>query len=143
MLTGARLGEVRTATFDQFNLELAIWTKQAAYTKQRRVHRIPISAEAVALSGRIPWRRMAREGEFTACYIGISFYREAGGQQLFTSAAQMFDERGRGFILNLPCTAGFFFGESDGSEKHDDLQFVAKAREALAAGLTVFYSSWW
>jgi hypothetical protein len=31
MLTGARLGEVRTATFDQFNLELAIWTKQAAY----------------------------------------------------------------------------------------------------------------
>jgi integrase len=44
MLTGARLGEVRTATFDQFNLELAIWTKQAAYTKQRRVHRIPISA---------------------------------------------------------------------------------------------------
>jgi len=50
-------------------------------------------------TGRIPWRRRAREGEFTACYVGISFYREAGGQQLFTSAAQMFDERGRGFIL--------------------------------------------
>ena len=50
-------------------------------------------------SGRIPWRRMPKEGEFTACYIGISFYREVGGQQLFTSAAQMFDERGRGFIL--------------------------------------------
>lgn len=49
MLTGARLGEVRTATFDQFNLDLAIWTKQAAYTKQRRIHRIPISHEAVAL----------------------------------------------------------------------------------------------
>ena len=38
-----------TATFDQFNLDLAIWTKQAAYTKQRRVHRVPISHEAVAL----------------------------------------------------------------------------------------------
>lgn len=50
-------------------------------------------------SGRIPWRRMPQEGEFSACYIGISFYREVGGQQLFTSAAQMFDERGRGFIL--------------------------------------------
>jgi len=49
MLTGARLGEVRTATFDQFNLDLAIWTKQAAYTKQRRIHRVPISHEAVAL----------------------------------------------------------------------------------------------
>ena len=50
-------------------------------------------------TGRIPWRRMPQDGEFTACYIGISFYREVGGQQLFTSAAQMFDERGRGFIF--------------------------------------------
>lgn len=50
-------------------------------------------------SGRIPWRKMHHDGEYTACYIGISFYREVGGQQLFTSAAQMFDERGRGFIL--------------------------------------------
>ena len=49
--------------------------------------------------GRIPWRRLPQEGEYTACYVGISFYREVGGQQLFTSAAQMFDERGRGFIL--------------------------------------------
>ncbi len=50
-------------------------------------------------SGRIPWRRMPKEGEYTACYVGISFYREVGGPDLFTSAAQMFDERGRGFIL--------------------------------------------
>jgi hypothetical protein len=50
-------------------------------------------------TGRIPWRKMPQDGEFTACYIGVSFYREVGGQQLFTSAAQMFDERGRGFIL--------------------------------------------
>lgn len=44
---------------------------------------------------------------------------------------------------NLPPTSGFFFGASDGSKREDDLSFVAKAREALAAGLTVFYSSWW
>jgi hypothetical protein len=50
-------------------------------------------------SGRIPWRRLPKEGEYTSCYIGISFYREVGGQQLFTSSAQMFDERGRGFVL--------------------------------------------
>lgn len=43
----------------------------------------------------------------------------------------------------LPATDGPFFGESDGSETEDDLQFVAKARDALAAGLTVFYTSWW
>lgn len=50
-------------------------------------------------SGRVPWRRLPTEGEFKSCYIGISFYRGVGGQQLWTSSAQMFDERGRGFIL--------------------------------------------
>jgi hypothetical protein len=44
---------------------------------------------------------------------------------------------------NLPPTTGFFFGQSDGTEIADDLAFVTRAREALAAGLTVFYSSWW
>jgi hypothetical protein len=43
----------------------------------------------------------------------------------------------------LPSTSGFFFGASDGTEFEGDLQFIGKAREAFAAGLTVFYSSWW
>lgn len=43
----------------------------------------------------------------------------------------------------MPLTQGFFFGETDGSELEDDLAFIAKAREAIAAGLTVYYDSWW
>lgn len=50
-------------------------------------------------SGKVPWRRMPEEGEFTACYIGVSFFKDAETDQIWTSAAQMFDERGRGFIL--------------------------------------------
>lgn len=49
LLTGARLGEVRCARFDQFDLEHAVWLKQAATTKQRKVHRLPLSSAAVAL----------------------------------------------------------------------------------------------
>lgn len=44
---------------------------------------------------------------------------------------------------NLPRTDGFFFGESDGSEQADDLEFIAKAREAQARQQAVVYSSWW
>ncbi len=44
---------------------------------------------------------------------------------------------------SLPQTAGFFFGETDGTESQDDLAFIAKAREAIAAGYTVYYDSWW
>ncbi len=49
LLTGSRVGEVRQARFEQFNLELGSWSKPAASTKQRRIHRIPISAEVAAI----------------------------------------------------------------------------------------------
>lgn len=45
---------------------------------------------------------------------------------------------------SLPSTAGFFFGsDSDDYYKEKDLEFIQKAREALDAGLTVEYNSWW
>ncbi len=49
MLTGARVGEVRTARFDQFNLDYAIWSKPASTTKQRKIHRVPISQDVAAI----------------------------------------------------------------------------------------------
>ena len=49
MLTGARVGEVRTARFEQFNLDYAIWSKPASTTKQRKIHRVPISQDVVAI----------------------------------------------------------------------------------------------
>lgn len=49
MLTGARVGEVRTARFEQFNLDYAIWSKPASTTKQRKIHRVPISQDVVTI----------------------------------------------------------------------------------------------
>lgn len=49
MLTGARVGEVRTARFEDFNLEFGTWSKPASTTKQRKIHRIPISEDVARL----------------------------------------------------------------------------------------------
>ena len=49
MLTGARLGEVRQARFEQFNLEHMSWSKPPTMTKQRRVHRVPISDQTATI----------------------------------------------------------------------------------------------
>lgn len=49
MLTGARVGEVRQARFEQFNLDYAIWSKPASTTKQRKIHRVPISQDVVTI----------------------------------------------------------------------------------------------
>ena len=49
MLTGARRGEVLGATWEMFDLENGVWTKPSAHTKQRRLHRVPLSGPAVQL----------------------------------------------------------------------------------------------
>lgn len=49
MLTGARVGEVRQARFEHFHLEHLTWSKPASMTKQRKVHRLPISDEAASI----------------------------------------------------------------------------------------------
>lgn len=49
LLTGARRGEVIQATWEELDLERGVWVKPSAHTKQRREHRVPLSAAAVAL----------------------------------------------------------------------------------------------
>ena len=49
ILTAARSGEVRVATWAEIDLEAAIWTVPAARTKARRTHRVPLAPEALAL----------------------------------------------------------------------------------------------
>lgn len=50
-------------------------------------------------AGKVPWRLLPAQAEYRTSYLGIGFYRDLDGQQLWTSTAQMFDERGRGLIL--------------------------------------------
>ena len=49
LLTGARRGEVLGATWSQFDLDAGVWVKPASTTKQRKLHRVPLSAAATAL----------------------------------------------------------------------------------------------
>ena len=70
LLTGARRMEVLAATWDQFDLEAGVWTKPAATTKTRRLHRVPLSAPALQLlatvkeaAGRSPYLFPGRGGD--------------------------------------------------------------------------------
>jgi len=50
-------------------------------------------------------------------------------------------------VLNnlLPETQGFFFGTNppDDYTKNQDMEFIAKAKVAIAGGDAVYYDSWW
>ena len=49
MLTVARSGEVRLATWDEMDLDAGVWTIPAARMKAKRDHRVPLSGRALAI----------------------------------------------------------------------------------------------
>ncbi|HEV2562262.1 MAG TPA: site-specific integrase [Rhizomicrobium sp.] len=53
MLTGARRNEVLHARWDMFDLDKGVWVKPSAHTKQRKEHRVPLSAPATQLLAEI------------------------------------------------------------------------------------------
>lgn len=54
MLCASRSGEVRGATWDEFDLDASLWTIPAARMKADREHRVPLSTEAVAIVEAMP-----------------------------------------------------------------------------------------
>lgn len=53
LLTGARIGEVLSARWQDFDLERGVWTKPSHHTKQKRTEHLPLSQAAVAVLVRI------------------------------------------------------------------------------------------
>jgi integrase len=49
ILTAARSGEVRGATWDEFDLEAGLWTISAAHMKAEREHVVPLTAPAIRI----------------------------------------------------------------------------------------------
>ena len=49
LLTGARSGEVLSATWSQFNLKAGTWSKPSSHTKQKAEHIVPLSGPAVVV----------------------------------------------------------------------------------------------
>jgi len=49
LLTGCRKSEALAMTWDQVDLQAGVWVKPSAHTKQKKAHRVPLSAPAVQL----------------------------------------------------------------------------------------------
>lgn len=54
ILTACRSGEVRVATWEEFDMGAKLWTIPAKRMKAAREHRVPLSAAAMALLASIP-----------------------------------------------------------------------------------------
>ena len=77
LLTGARRNEVLSATWDQFDLERGVWIKPSSHTKQKRLHRVPLSGAAKDLLAKM--KLAAVEGGYSSPYI---FPGDATGKPL-------------------------------------------------------------
>jgi hypothetical protein len=50
-------------------------------------------------AGGAPWRLIRDETDLTCCFVGVSFYKTLDGSTIYTSSAQVFNERGKGLIV--------------------------------------------
>ena len=57
MLTGCRPSEAMRAAWAEFDKEPGYWIKPSAHTKQRKVHKVPLSPPAIELIGRLRKKR--------------------------------------------------------------------------------------
>jgi integrase len=57
MVTGCRPGEAMKATWIQMETEPGVWLKRSAHTKQRKVHRLPLSAPSLAMLEQLKEKR--------------------------------------------------------------------------------------
>lgn len=63
ILTAARSGEVRGATWDEIDTKTAVWTVPAERMKAGREHRVPLSPQALAVLEKVRAIRVGRAGE--------------------------------------------------------------------------------
>lgn len=49
LLTGSRIGEVVSATWDQFDFDRGVWIKPSHHTKQKRTEHVPLADATMAL----------------------------------------------------------------------------------------------
>lgn len=64
LYTGARRGEVLSAEWKQFDLEVRTWTKPSAHTKTKKTHTVPLSDAAMAVLSNMHDER-ARSGKLS------------------------------------------------------------------------------
>ncbi|WP_037468331.1 tyrosine-type recombinase/integrase [Sinorhizobium fredii] len=72
LLIGARRGEVEAAKWDQFDLTAGVWTKPGSTTKQKTIHRVPLSAPARQLLSELREEAEAKakkKGEAVSEYV--------------------------------------------------------------------------
>lgn len=70
VLTAARSGEVREATWSEIDLEAKVWTVPAKRMKARREHRVPLSPPAMATLGAVAPLRPADGGGSALVFPG-------------------------------------------------------------------------
>lgn len=72
MLTAARSGEVRGATWTEFDLDAKVWTVPASRMKAEKEHRVPLTAHTIKLLNALP-----RQAEDESPFV---FFAPRGGK---------------------------------------------------------------
>jgi integrase len=149
LLTGARRGEVQAMRWGDLDLTAGVWTKPASLTKQRALHRVPLSAPARQLLAELEAERDGAEFVFGGRFGAHRVELKAAWAALCKSARisnlrihdlrHSFASQAASMGLSLP-TIGALLGHTQPSTTHryshliDDV--LRRATESIGAQLS-------
>lgn len=94
LLTGARIGEVLSARWDDFDLDRSVWIKPSHHTKQKRTEHLPLSSASVALIDRMAkLRREKSDNVFPSARVEGPIRDLKAFWRAVTKAAELHDYR--------------------------------------------------
>ena len=131
----ARKGEPQEITeeFTYTGADGVLYTEPRTSVSYKEEHEISYWRKHPNLQGWMEelWRSKGNEGEFNCVDVELTLEDLDALEQTLDGKA-------------LPETQGFFFGDnSDDYYSWQDREFIREARERLANGYKIVYTSWW
>lgn len=75
------------------------WRKKARQLQDPATRAWNLFTAMYYKAGCVPWRLARQSSDYDTCYIGVSFYKSLDEKAVFTSIAQIFNERGEGVVV--------------------------------------------
>lgn len=96
---GVPLQLIRSTTWDQSRKTAKSESRRSASIQDEATRAWNLHTALYYKAGGVPWRVQRTVGDLDSLYVGVSFYHSTERDEVHTSVAQVFDERGEGVVV--------------------------------------------
>ena len=97
--TGVPLQLIRSTTWDPHRKTAKARSRRSSSIQDEATRAWNLHTALYYKAGGVPWRVRREPGGIDSLYVGVSFFHSIARDEVHTSVAQVFDERGEGIVI--------------------------------------------